>query len=79
MTSEELNICVKQSIKIAMVVGIILSVINQYQVLFEGFTTTAEGVKVVMNFVVPFSVATYSRYKLIQEQKIGHEETDETR
>jgi amino acid permease len=70
VTREEIHICVRDSIKIALVVGIILSLINQYQILFTGFTKTAEVIKVGMNFVVPFSVASYSRYKLIKQQKV---------
>lgn len=70
MNKKEWNICIRESVKIALVVGVMLSLINQYQVLWNGFTQTAEIIKVGMNFVVPFSVASYSRYKLIQEQSI---------
>ena len=69
MNKQEINICVRDSIKIALVVGVILSLINQYQIIWTGFTRASEVVKIGMNFVVPFSVASYSRYKLIKQQK----------
>lgn len=55
------------SAKIALVVGIILSLINHYPAIFSGTITTAIWIKFAMNFLVPFMVATYSRHAFIRK------------
>lgn len=64
----ELKICYRESIKVSLVVGTILSLINQYEIIWVGIESTSQIVKLGMNYVVPFSVATYSRMKLLHEQ-----------
>ena len=54
------------SVKIALVVGVILSSINQYDVYISGEIGVKEVVKTFLNFVVPFSVATYSKIQFIK-------------
>jgi Mg/Co/Ni transporter MgtE len=51
---------VKRSLLIALVVGCILSFANQYDAFARHEFTTRLGVKVFLNFIVPFTVATLS-------------------
>lgn len=53
------------SLKIALVVGTILCAINQYDVILSGSVELKDTIKIVLNFIVPFSVATYSKVQLI--------------
>jgi|GEM_PF-1028796 len=46
-------------IPIALIVGVILSTINQGDILLGGAATTATWIKVGMNFVVPLCVSSY--------------------
>ncbi len=46
-------------IPVALVVGLILSTINQSDVIVSGAATTVTWLKVGMNFVVPFCVSSY--------------------
>lgn len=55
------------SIKVALFVGTILCIINQYDVLLSGTTTMKDWVKIGLNFIVPFSVATYSKFQLLKK------------
>jgi Na+-driven multidrug efflux pump len=47
----------KRTIRIALVVGTILTLINQADVILRGQATALTAVKVGMNFVVPFVVS----------------------
>lgn len=46
-------------IPVALIVGLILSTINQGDVIISGAATTGTWLKVIMNFVVPFCVSSY--------------------
>jgi hypothetical protein len=48
----------RKTIKIALVVGTILSLINQGHLIFEGKATTLTWVRVVANYIVPFCVSS---------------------
>lgn len=52
------------SLKIALVVGTILCVINQYDAFLTGQVDRIVIAKMGMNYAVPFIVATYSKYQL---------------
>jgi hypothetical protein len=47
----------RRTSRIALVVGCVLTVINQLDVLVEGKATALTGVKIGLNFVVPFIVS----------------------
>jgi len=49
-----------RAIKVALVVGTILMVINQGDVLLSGQLTMLVASKIVLTYAVPFSVSTYS-------------------
>lgn len=66
--SEAFKDCCKKSIKVALMVGTILSLINQTDAILHISFTGEDLVRVAMNYLVPFSVATYSRMALITEQ-----------
>jgi hypothetical protein len=44
-------------VRIALAVGVVLTLINQSGVLFSGHPTTATWVRCALNFVVPFFVS----------------------
>ena len=66
--SEALKDCCKRSVKVALVVGTILSLINQTNAILHLSFTGEVLVRVAMNYLVPFSVSTYSRMAIIREQ-----------
>ena len=47
----------RRTIRIALVVGVVLTAINQLDVILRGDATAITGVKVGLNFVVPFVVS----------------------
>jgi len=47
----------RRTLRIALVVGCILSIINQGDVIVHGNATSATAVKICLNFVVPFIVS----------------------
>ena len=53
------GITVRACVPVAIIVGIILSTINQSDVILSGNTTLVLWLKVGMNFVVPFCVSSY--------------------
>lgn len=53
------GVTLQACIPVAIVVGLILSTINQSDVIVSGAATGLTWVKVGMNFVVPFCVSSY--------------------
>lgn len=47
----------RRTLRIALVVGVILTVINQGEVIASGDATTATWVRCALNFLVPFLVS----------------------
>ena len=47
----------RRTTRIALVVGLILTAINQGDVILSGDATAATGIKCALNFVVPFCVS----------------------
>ncbi|MEM9324410.1 MAG: nitrate/nitrite transporter NrtS [Bacteroidota bacterium] len=56
------------TIKIAIVVGSILCLINQSHLLLDASMTPSDYVRLFLNYMVPFSVATYSKMQLFRNQ-----------
>jgi len=50
----------RRAIVVALIVGTILCIINQADVLLRGHLTTAVVAKIGLTYLVPFSVSTYS-------------------
>lgn len=47
----------RRTVRIALVVGIVLTAINQLDVIVSGDTTTTTWIKCALNFLVPFVVS----------------------
>ena len=60
--AEALSICMRRehlrrTVRIALVVGVVLTLINQADVIIRGDATAVTGVKIALNFCVPFVVS----------------------
>ena len=53
------KVCVMRSIKVALVVGTILALINHFDALLSGTITTLLIFKIMLTYLVPYSVATF--------------------
>jgi hypothetical protein len=62
---------VKKSLPTALVVGTILTTINQSALFAEGEIRGEELVRMVLNFLVPLCVATYSRVAVGSKREPG--------
>ena len=51
--------CVIRSIKIALVVGTILALINHYDDIFHGTLNATSIFQILLTYLVPYSVATF--------------------
>ena len=63
-----------RSIKVALVVGTILALINHYDVLINRTFTTTNIIQILLTYLVPYMVATYgsasqARYLELEERK----------
>ncbi|MEX0917442.1 MAG: nitrate/nitrite transporter NrtS [Candidatus Paceibacterota bacterium] len=66
------KICVYRSVKIALVVGTILALINHYDSLFSGTLTAVNIFQILLTYLVPYVVATlgsaiHARYLELQD------------
>lgn len=52
--------------KMSLIVGSILALINHGDAIFEGTLTRANIYQIILTFLVPYSVSTYSSVKAIQ-------------
>lgn len=59
--------CFSSAIKVSLVVGTTLSIINQTPDILALHFTTETSIRIGMNFLVPFLVASYSRYNVLKE------------
>jgi len=57
----------KRAIRIAVVVGSILALINHGDALLSGQMTVAAWIKVVLTFVVPYCVSTFASVQAIRQ------------
>ncbi len=55
-----------RSLKISLVVGTILTLINQCDVILSGAVTTGVILKIGLTFLVPYSVGTYAAVQAIR-------------
>ncbi len=61
-----LNEFVFMALKISLIVGSILALINHGDTIFEGTLTLANVCQIILTFLVPYCVSTYSSIKAIQ-------------
>ncbi len=52
-------VCVHRALKVSVVVGTILGIINHYDAIFFGPFTMTDAFQMALTYVVPFMVATY--------------------
>lgn len=58
---------VKRSMKVALLVGTLLTVINQGEVLWSGGFSFEIALKIMLTYCVPYAVSTYAAVGAIQE------------
>ncbi len=61
----------KRALKVALVVGSILAVVNHGDVVLTGQATTTVWIKIVLTFLVPYCVATYASVQAIRQRAGG--------
>jgi hypothetical protein len=54
---------VKRSLKVSLIVGTLLAVINHGDTLFMGFLTSEQGVKILFTYWVPYGVLALPPYR----------------
>ena len=59
----------RRAVQVAAVVGTILFLINQLDVVIAGQITLIVGAKILLTYLVPFSVSTYSALQINRIQK----------
>ena len=57
-----------RSIKISLIIGTGLSLINQHEYLIEGHINGKVLMKIFFNYLVPYLVSTYAAYETLKEQ-----------
>jgi hypothetical protein len=57
------------AIKIALLVGTILNLINNHNALFSNSLDTKIGVQIILTYFVPFFVSIYSQWKANDSNK----------
>ena len=67
--ASQLAVCCRKSVKIALVVGTVLSGVNQGSVIIRRTAGAVDLLRIVFNYLVPLFVATYARLALIKELK----------
>ncbi len=60
---------VKRALKVASVVGPILTVINQYDLLLNLEFSPRLGLKIALTFLVPYSVSSYSSARAYMDRE----------
>ena len=75
-TKENIYATCLDAIKVSVVVGTILSVINQTEFILNFSFTKQAMLRIFLNFLVPFLVASYARYSLLYEQYNNENELD---
>ncbi|MCH8327766.1 MAG: nitrate/nitrite transporter NrtS [Candidatus Marinimicrobia bacterium] len=58
----------RRALKVSLVVGTLLSLINQSPALMQLSFPPETVARILMNYLVPFSVAIYSQHSLLREQ-----------
>ena len=57
----------KRALKVALLVGSILAVINHGDVVLSGAATAMVWIKIVLTFVVPYCVATFASVQALRQ------------
>jgi hypothetical protein len=62
---------VKRALKVALLVGSILAVINHGDVVLAGTATVTVWTKIALTFLVPYCVATFASVQALRQQRIN--------
>ncbi|GAC1449670.1 MAG: hypothetical protein PVSMB4_08030 [Ktedonobacterales bacterium] len=61
----------RRALRVALVVGTILFLINQSDVVITGHLTPLVTLKIILTYMVPYSVSTYSALQINRMRQIG--------
>jgi len=61
----------KRALRVALIVGSILAVVNHGDVVLIGQETTTVWIKIVLTFLVPYCVATFASVQAIRQQRVN--------
>jgi len=61
----------KRALRVALIVGSILAVVNHGDVVLTGQATTTVWIKIVLTFLVPYCVATFASVQAIRQQRVN--------
>ncbi len=61
----------KRALKVALIVGSILAVVNHGDVVLSGQATTTVWIKIVLTFLVPYCVATFAAVQAMRARAGG--------
>jgi hypothetical protein len=65
--------CFTTAFKVSAVVGVTLSLINQGDKIFNLDFSSELYIRLFLNFLVPFLVASYSRYTMMRELDLNED------
>lgn len=68
MLWEQLQSGSRRALKVSLVVGTLLSLINQGPAMMQMSFPLETVARILMNYLIPFSVAMYSQQSLLREQ-----------
>jgi hypothetical protein len=60
------------AIKVSLVIGTLLNLINNYDAVFHGKISFAICLKVIITYFIPFSVSYYSSRKALSQNSVAH-------
>ena len=60
---------VARALRVSLVVGSILVLINHHDALLSGNITSKLVIKILLTYLVPFSVSSYSSYRALQDAR----------
>jgi hypothetical protein len=61
----------KRALKVALLVGSILAVINHGDIVLAGTATATVWIKICLTFLVPYCVATFASVQAIRQQRVN--------
>ncbi len=67
LSKEEIIKLLKSSLKVSLIVGTVLSLVNQPSLIFNFSADTTQLIKIFFNYLIPLLVSAYSRFSLLNE------------
>ena len=66
---------VRRSVKYSLIVGFILTLINHSDAILSGHVTLSRSIRILLTFLVPYTVSTLSSVGALIEQRRAHSDT----